>query len=979
MAVQIKIDQAAKPAGVAGQAREDLDVATAVTLAAVGGPFSQYQWTLIDAPPNATLTSPSTSTLSAPTASTTQITPDNDGTYLVELAVDAGFGLGARPEDVTRRTFYAGATLNPIIDQLPRRVMSFREQLEHNVPNPVEPTGNTTGWAFEWQKWFKVIALAMTSGLTPPVNPGENNQIAYGLNGNLAYAAGVLIAPGSSETALQIGTTDPATTGDIRTNTNFQLRSGAAGYLVIGRATGGDVLIGGDHNATSGALVNNIDLNTDDSGALNHYFDYKPSGPGIRTYHQRQKDKWRIVQLDDDFAIMHQSTTALVDGHSFFLEAPAGNGTDKAGGWLTALGGNRTGTGAYGGVSLGYGSHTSVYTEVAWFSEDAISRYMKVGLTGATDHVYVRPNRIVFTSDTAGWGIFAVPRTSDNDANACLLKGQDAWASSTNKAGGDMQYFSGIGTGTAVHGKHHFYAGDDTPANWSFEMSVSQTAARTAYLKIRDTANPGREAELYDSGLTFGYGPHLAGCIWIKGECTGGPLGFVLPKLRIASGAGLSNDISGADLEIVAGAGAGTGTDAAIRFLTQGNTSPVSGTQRAFIDNDGLSIDDGRELRLWDPGSSNYISFKAPALTANTAYTLPVTDGSPNQQLTTDGAGNLTWQSGTVGGVSSVFGRTGAVVAALGDYAASQVTNDSGVTGSEVDAALDWLDTNKAGLTSTAPVNVTKAAAAVGVGTTAARHDHKHDVTTGTPSTVQVQSNAEGSSPSLARADHLHQISTAAPAGLSAGGVQVGGTSVSVNRADHEHAAPVGTPVAVSTANSAGVSGLFVRADHVHNHGNQSISTHHAVASGSINGFVPTVGASGTVLQSNGSAPYWATNLDLAGSIDMNDNPVFAVRDLTFQQEYSESGTAIPFDVEQFVVKTLSANATLTFDTPTGPCHRQLRVVQGSGPYTITWPSVEWVGGGTAPTLSTGNGDVDIFNFFYNGSTWYGQAGLDFA
>jgi hypothetical protein len=104
------------------------------------------------------------------------------------------------------------------------------------------------------------------------------------------------------------------------------------------------------------------------------------------------------------------------------------------------------------------------------------------------------------------------------------------------------------------------------------------------------------------------------------------------------------------------------------------------------------------------------------------------------------------------------------------------------------------------------------------------------------------------------------------------------------------------------------------------------------------------------------------------------------VRDLTFQQEYSESGTAIPFDVEQFVVKTLTSNATLTFDSPTGPCHRQLRVVQGgSGGYTITWPSVEWVGGGSAPTLSTGVGDVDIINFFWNGSTWYGQAGLDFA
>jgi hypothetical protein len=41
--------------------------------------------------------------------------------------------------------------------------------------------------------------------------------------------------------------------------------------------------------------------------------------------------------------------------------------------------------------------------------------------------------------------------------------------------------------------------------------------------------------------------------------------------------------------------------------------------------------------------------------------------------------------------VSSVFGRTGAVVAALNDYAASQVNNDSGVAGATVAAALDTL------------------------------------------------------------------------------------------------------------------------------------------------------------------------------------------------------------------------------------------------------------------------------------------------
>jgi hypothetical protein len=47
------------------------------------------------------------------------------------------------------------------------------------------------------------------------------------------------------------------------------------------------------------------------------------------------------------------------------------------------------------------------------------------------------------------------------------------------------------------------------------------------------------------------------------------------------------------------------------------------------------------------------------------------------------------------GAVASVFGRTGAVVAAASDYAASQVANDSGVSGSAVKDALNTLSSGK--------------------------------------------------------------------------------------------------------------------------------------------------------------------------------------------------------------------------------------------------------------------------------------------
>ena len=74
---------------------------------------------------------------------------------------------------------------------------------------------------------------------------------------------------------------------------------------------------------------------------------------------------------------------------------------------------------------------------------------------------------------------------------------------------------------------------------------------------------------------------------------------------------------------------------------------------------------------------------------------------------------------------------------------------------------------------------------------------------------------------------------------------------------------------------------------------------------------------------------------------------------------------------------TLSENVTYTFSNP--PASGKLavfilKVVQDSSARTITWPgTVDWAGA-SAPTLSSGSGDVDIFVFLTvdGGSNYYG-------
>lgn len=164
MAVQIQIDQfgSGAPAGSPGVAREDLVTGFAVTLSAVGGPFLAYQWSLADRPVNVQAGVQSAALLASPNASITNVTPiDQVGTYVAQLVVDSGSGLGALPEDTTRITFYAGATLNYLNAdpaELPRRPPGFTERTEHNVPDVVFPGGNPRGWAEEWDRWFAVIA-----------------------------------------------------------------------------------------------------------------------------------------------------------------------------------------------------------------------------------------------------------------------------------------------------------------------------------------------------------------------------------------------------------------------------------------------------------------------------------------------------------------------------------------------------------------------------------------------------------------------------------------------------------------------------------------------------------------------------------------------------------------------------------------------------------------------------------------------------
>ena len=75
-------------------------------------------------------------------------------------------------------------------------------------------------------------------------------------------------------------------------------------------------------------------------------------------------------------------------------------------------------------------------------------------------------------------------------------------------------------------------------------------------------------------------------------------------------------------------------------------TLSTSGQAAVSLAPYGAGAGQTSELRMQDLTGTKYAGFKAPdAVAANKIWTLPETDGSANQFLKTDGAGNLSWVS----------------------------------------------------------------------------------------------------------------------------------------------------------------------------------------------------------------------------------------------------------------------------------------------------------------------------------------------
>jgi hypothetical protein len=113
-------------------------------------------------------------------------------------------------------------------------------------------------------------------------------------------------------------------------------------------------------------------------------------------------------------------------------------------------------------------------------------------------------------------------------------------------------------------------------------------------------------------------------------------------------------------------------------------------------------------------------------------------------------------------------------------------------------------------------------------------------------------------------------------------------------------------------------------------------------------------------------------------------NVLTDIKSLSFSQEVNNGNSGAAKNIDWTAgpkqTVTLTANTTLTFTAPPGPCTVTLRLVQdATGGRTVTWPAtVKWAGA-AAPVLTAAANAVDVVSLYWNGATYYGVASLNFA
>lgn len=139
---------------------------------------------------------------------------------------------------------------------------------------------------------------------------------------------------------------------------------------------------------------------------------------------------------------------------------------------------------------------------------------------------------------------------------------------------------------------------------------------------------------------------------------------------------------------------------------------------------------------------------------------------------------------------------------------------------------------------------------------------------------------------------------------------------------------------------------------------------------------------------SNGTSQGFIVNatqgLDVTAGAEIGENLVVAGQGYSaLSTTHTPSGTTQTVDwnggnTQELDLSSATGTVVMTLSNGDAGGFYSLIVVQGSTPRNITFSGVKWPGG-TAPTISTGSGAIDILTFVLRGGTYYGQYSQNFS
>ncbi len=127
-------------------------------------------------------------------------------------------------------------------------------------------------------------------------------------------------------------------------------------------------------------------------------------------------------------------------------------------------------------------------------------------------------------------------------------------------------------------------------------------------------------------------------------------------------------------------------------------------------------------------------------------------------------------------------------------------------------------------------------------------------------------------------------------------------------------------------------------------------------------------------------------NPDGTGSVVMGGDVDFGANHAGFTQQtvtYNSGTTTVDWGAGNKASMTFGAGniTTFAFTNPPKPSSLTLKIVQdGTGGRTVgTWDAdIKWAGG-SAPTLSTGSGAIDLLSFYFDGTNYFGTFSANFS